>query len=121
MRISDWSSDVCSSDLAHGDRAGVAMHDLDVLDRHAERVGDELGEGRLVALAVAVRAGEDGDRAGRVETHLRRFPEAASGPQRPHHRLRRDTAGRDVGGDAEAAQLTLRLYVLGALRNAHVR
>src|SRR3546814_9022092 len=52
---------------AHGDRAGVAVHDLDVLDRHADRVGDELGEGRTVVLAVAVRAGEDGDRAGRVE------------------------------------------------------
>ena len=34
------------------------MDDLDVLDRHAERVGDDLREGRLVALAVAVRAGE---------------------------------------------------------------
>src|SRR3546814_17574408 len=93
---------MCSSDLtqaravgahAQGDRAGVAVHDLDVLDRHAERVGDELGEGRLVALAVAVRAGEDGDRAGRVETHLRRFPEADAGPQRAHHRRGRDTAG----------------------------
>ena len=46
---------------AHAERhrAGVAVDDLDLLDRHAELVGDDLGEGRLVALAVAVRAGED--------------------------------------------------------------
>ena len=43
-----------------------------LLDRDAEPVGDELGEGRLVALAVAVRAGEDGDAAGRMDPHLGR-------------------------------------------------
>jgi hypothetical protein len=46
---------------AEGDLAGVAVHDLDVLEGHAEGLGDELGEGGLVALAVAVAAGEDGD------------------------------------------------------------
>src|SRR3546814_6132508 len=28
MRISDWSSDVCSSDLYHGDLAVAAVHEL---------------------------------------------------------------------------------------------
>ena len=36
---------------AGGDR-GVAVQHLDVLERHAERVGDELAPRRLVALAV---------------------------------------------------------------------
>ena len=54
-------------DRRHADRAGaravgahaelhlvgVAVHDRDVLDRNAEPLGDELREGRLVALAVA--------------------------------------------------------------------
>ena len=31
---------------------GVAVQDLDVLERHAEPVGDDLAPGRLVALAV---------------------------------------------------------------------
>src|SRR3546814_15174670 len=66
MRISDWSSDVCSSDL------------------------------------------------------LRRFPEADAGPQRAHHRRGRDTAGLDVGGDADAAQLALGFGGLAALRKALV-
>src|SRR3546814_13556434 len=26
MRISDWSSDVCSSDLAHGQQSGLGAH-----------------------------------------------------------------------------------------------
>jgi hypothetical protein len=50
------------------------MDDLDVLDRHAELVRHDLGEGRLVALAVAVRAGQDLDVARRVELDLCRFP-----------------------------------------------
>ena len=53
---------------------GVAVDDRDVVDRDAEPIGDELGEGRLVALAVGVRAGEDFDRAGRIDAHFRRFP-----------------------------------------------
>src|SRR3546814_18519246 len=40
MRISDWSSDVCSSDLRTGPRMGV----LDVEDRIVLRLFDDLGE-----------------------------------------------------------------------------
>ena len=47
------------------------MHHVDILDRHAEPLGDELREGGLVALAVAVRAGEHGDAAGRIDAHGR--------------------------------------------------
>jgi hypothetical protein len=37
------------------------VDDLDETARHAEHVADDLGEHRLMALAVIVRAGEDGD------------------------------------------------------------
>ena len=37
--------------------AGVAVQDRDVLDRHAELIGEHLRERRLVALAVRRRAG----------------------------------------------------------------
>src|SRR3546814_14911031 len=47
MRISDWSSDVCSSDL-RGDHAGRVAADLDDRDhRH----------GRVAATAAALRSG----------------------------------------------------------------
>jgi len=42
----------------------------DRLERHAEPVGDELREHRLVALAVREGAGDNGHRAGRVEPDL---------------------------------------------------
>ena len=54
-----------------GDLVRVAMHDLDRLDRDAEPVGDELGEGRLVSLAMRMRAGQDGHATGRVHPHRR--------------------------------------------------
>ena len=101
--------------MPNGVFAGVAVDDLDLLDRHAELVRHELGEGRLVALAVAVRAGQDLDVAGRVEPELRRLPQADTGAQRADHRRRRDAAGLDVGGEADAAQLAARLG-LGAAR-----
>jgi hypothetical protein len=43
---------------------------------NAEAVGHELGKRRFVALAVAVRAGKDLDRADRVDPYLGRFPQA---------------------------------------------
>src|SRR3546814_11198073 len=64
MRISDWSSDVCSSDLldevgdgdavdgriaGHGDHrvTMAAEHDgVHILDRHVELVGDDVAEAR---------------------------------------------------------------------------
>src|SRR3546814_12457367 len=48
MRISDWSSDVCSSDLDRGGFAGARIFDLGVDQRHqprsqvARRHADEL-------------------------------------------------------------------------------
>ena len=75
-------------DRRHADRAGaraigahaelhlvgIAVHDRDIVDRNAEPFGDDLREGRLVALAVGVAAGEDFDRAGRIDPHFGGFP-----------------------------------------------
>ena len=74
----------------------------------AEPVRDELGEGRLVALAVAVRAGQHLDRADRVDAHLGRFPQADAGAERADRRRGRDAAGLDIGREADAAQLAVR-------------
>src|SRR3546814_15543009 len=59
MRISDWSSDVCSSDL---DRLVLAVPPL--LGRAAGRVAlddEELGLRRIAFLAVRQLAGQRGD------------------------------------------------------------
>ena len=70
---------------AHAERdlGGVAVDDVDLGDRHAELVGDELREGRLVALAVAVRAGEDGDAAGRMDADVGDLVSPARAPSEP--------------------------------------
>ena len=64
-----------------------------------------------MALAVAVRAGEDFDRADRIDAHFRRFPQADAGAERADRSRRRNAAGLDVAAHADAAQLA----VLGAL------
>ena len=57
---------------------GVAKDDIDVLERHAEFLANDLREGGLVALAVTVRANEHGHLAGRMHAHGRAFVEAAA-------------------------------------------
>src|SRR3546814_16575751 len=63
MRISDWSSDVCSSDLRHAanpvfaavlvePRAPEAILLVRPLDRHAEIVGERLRLAAMIDLAV---------------------------------------------------------------------
>ena len=81
------------------------MDDLDVFERYAELVGDELGKGRLVTLAVAVRAGDDLDVAGRVELDLRRLPLADAATKLTDDPRRSQAAGLDIGRETDAAQL----------------
>ena len=59
---------------------GVAMDDLHLADRNADTFGDQWREGRLVALAVAVRSREHLDGADRVDADLGRFPQTNAGP-----------------------------------------
>ena len=51
----------------------VAVLDLDVPHREAELLGDDLGEGRLVALALGLDADAGEDLAGRMDPDLARI------------------------------------------------
>ena len=57
---------------AVGRGVGVALLDLDVGDRDAELLGDDLGVGRLVALALRLDAEAGDGLAGRVDADLAR-------------------------------------------------
>src|SRR3546814_4875695 len=79
MRISDWSSDVCSSDLAHGHlgRLGRLFLLLGI-----EAAGDSVGQ-RIADLGnrnIAVDAGLAGRIADRVAQHAAQYtaPDAAA-------------------------------------------
>src|SRR3546814_5293873 len=66
MRISDWSSDVCSSDLAVGLRGAPGVEFLrqfGVMSRE-QRGGEQAGIGRA---CLADREGRDGDAAGHLD------------------------------------------------------
>ena len=81
------------------------MDDRHLVDRDAEPVGHQLGEGRLVALAMRVRAGQNLDGAHRIDPDLGRFPQADAGTQRPDRLRGGDAARLDIGGESDAAQL----------------
>ena len=109
--------------LAEGAGRGVAVHDLDLIRRDPEPVGDDLGEAGLVALAVRRRAGVGGHRAGRVDAHDRRLEVAAlhAPDGRAEHARRRQAADLHVGGEAEAAvDATLAQLGLLAPERLHV-
>ena len=55
---------------AIGRRVGVAVLDLDVLDREAELLGDDLGVGRLVTLALGLDPDAGQHLAGRMDADL---------------------------------------------------
>ena len=55
-------------------RGSVPVNHLDVIDSDAELIGDDLREGRLVALTVRRRARDDLDGAERLEAHRRGVP-----------------------------------------------
>src|SRR3546814_5514040 len=58
MRISDWSSDVCSSDLETRARVSAAARELGyVVDRHASSL--RLKSSETIALVTICRPGED--------------------------------------------------------------
>jgi hypothetical protein len=96
------------------------VYHLDLLGRAADAVGDDLGEPRLVTLAVRGRASEQRGRAGRVHPHLRALPVArleaeAAGAD---HARRGEPADLDVGREADAAvhPLLAQLRLLSAER-----
>src|SRR3546814_5079743 len=101
MRISDWSSDVCSSDLRIGGQYGAAVSDMghavdgDLAFLTYDRLGDE-EQGDLQPVDVDVQVGQDrgvgiglGDVEPRAagEDHQRAF-------QQPHRHMVVDEIGR---------------------------
>src|SRR3546814_1699919 len=98
MRISDWSSDVCSSDLLHRlrlfQRRPIAFDVVDRRPAEAARAAEEVGEGHLLGrrqaagLAVAVGGDDIGahHRVGPVEL-LRRLEAAAIDRKEPTSEL----------------------------------
>src|SRR3546814_6643948 len=82
MRISDWSSDVCSSDLAHRFTRGVGEGD----GRHAERRGVEISGSSGVGSLHLLRKQPD--------------EEAGDGVEQPdeHQRHQQIEAGMEVHG-----------------------
>ena len=73
------------------DGAGVALAHLDALDRHAQRLGEDLREHRLVPLALALRAGMGDQPVGRDLDDGMLVGDAAGAVQ--------------MAGEAQAAQL----------------
>src|SRR5215469_3579331 len=65
---------------AEAERAagGIAVDDLNKAARYAEHIADDLGENRLMALAVIMRAGEDGDVAGGIDADRGAFEQTAA-------------------------------------------
>src|SRR5262249_6766919 len=86
---------------------GIAVHDADVVERDAQPFGYDLREGGLVALTVLVTAGENFDRARGIDAHLRRLPQPDAAAERADRLARRNPAGLDIGGEADAAQLVV--------------
>src|SRR3546814_1823653 len=69
MRISDWSSDVCSSDLCGADRAFATCDEQAVVDQFAGRAAGMFDVGGVHAEAFAVIF-EEGSRYGIKGTDL---------------------------------------------------
>ncbi len=81
---------------------GVAVQHLDVLERDAELVGDDLAPRRLVALAVRRGAGDHLDLAGGQHPDGRRLPAAGTERQRAEHPRGGQAAHLGEGGEADA-------------------
>ena len=93
-----------ASGQSERDDVSVADYDANLLERHAELVGGDLGQGRLVALAVRHLAGEQRDDAVFLEPEAHGLhAHRAAGP------LRRPRAGSGLDerchADAEVTAL----------------
>ena len=96
----------------------VAVHDLHLLHAKTEPVGDHLREGRLVPLAVRMRAGEHRHRACRMHADLAGFEEARARAEAAGDVRGRDAAGLDVAGVAQSAKLPAPERLLAPLLEA---
>src|SRR3546814_3726874 len=101
LRISDWSSDVCSSDLGRreeDDERGQDQEETDahqVLDRVVRMERDAVGRlGRVPA--VALRALLDVDAVGVVGTHFMQRAQVQHHQQQQHQRQRDHVQGEEA-------------------------
>src|SRR3546814_2108156 len=78
MRISDWSSDVCSSDLAHQDRRGEEIFDPMFADERDDEHRDRGGRRRDHPGPPAGEGNDDRDRDRGIEADARRSEEHTS-------------------------------------------
>ena len=74
---------------------GIALPEREELDRQAEHIGRDLRIGRLVALAIGMRADTDMDVAVLADLEFR-------------HLVRLAARGFEKAGDTEASKLALR-------------
>ncbi len=89
---------------AERDATGVAVHDFDIGDVDPEPARDDLRKRRLVALAMAVRAGEHRHASRRIDAHLARLEQARARAQRARDVRRRQPARLDVRCVPQPAQ-----------------
>ena len=103
---------------ALGRDLGVAVQDLDVLEGDAQPVGDDLAEGRLVALPVRGGAGDDLDRAGGEHPDAGVLPAAGAVVELAQHPRRCEPAhlgeGRDPDAELDPVTGLAALLLLGA-------
>ena len=85
-------------------RIGVALHEADVLERHAEPFGGHLRIDGGVALTMRMGAGKDGEHAARIESQ--------------HHTIVEHCGFLEKIADAAAAQLAVLLRLGGAFLEA---
>ena len=90
---------------ARDDQVGVALAEPDAFVRHAQPMGEDLRERRLVALADMLRAGDQRHRAVGLEADVDIL-------------VRRAAGALDVIGEAQAAQLALGLALPAPLGEA---
>ena len=87
-----------------GNPVRVALHDINVFERAAEAVGDDLRIRRGVGLAVAVAAAEQGDLAAGVDAHGGDVPEPHAAAEGGREAARPGTAGANEGRHADPHQ-----------------
>jgi hypothetical protein len=83
-------------------RLGVAVEDLDVLERNTELIGHDLAERGLMPLPVRAGADDDLDLAGCQHAHRRVLPTTGAEVQRPQHAGGSQPAHLGEGRDAQA-------------------
>ena len=79
------------------------MHNVDIANWDAQLFGNDLGESRVMALTMAVRASEYRYCTGWINPHHGAFVKANPATKCANNRRWGDAAGLDIAGQANAA------------------